>query len=144
MGKRIVIALVLLLWAVPAVATDAWDITDRILSSRTGIASVATYTPTTTTGDTESPTLDTSQCSNGITFTAFGALTGLAQLCNAITAWDAGLDTDICQDINLSSVNGAGTHSVQIIPAPAWFRIVSITNSDSTDKFMVTCTGADQ
>lgn len=139
-GIAIYVALIgaLALLAGSAQADDAWS-RSRVLP--TTDKNWATYTPTTTTGDTQSPTLDTGMCSGGITFTAFGSLTGMAQLCISKVDFDTALNTDQCQNINLTTRDGAGTHSVQIYPPPKFFRIASVTGSDSTLSFMVTCTG---
>ena len=123
-----------------ALADDSWS-KPRVLT-RAG-ENTATYTPTTTTGDTQSPTLDTSLCGNGITITAWDTdLTGVVQLCNATYGFGIALDTAQCQDMNLSAINAAASHSVQIIPSPAWIRFISITNSDSAQLFQVACTGS--
>lgn len=100
---------------------------------------VANLTPD---ANTQTATLNVQRC-EAITVTCYGTnLTGLVQMCNAGYAQAASLDTTTCQDMNLTALDCAATHSVQIEPAPAWIRLAAVTNSGSSQNFQVSCQGS--
>ena len=100
---------------------------------------VANITPD---ANTQTATLKTRLC-EAITVSCYGTnMTGLLQMCNAGYDQAAALDTTTCQSVNLTAIDCASDHSVQVEPAPAWIRMASVTNSGSSQTFQVVCQGS--
>jgi len=100
---------------------------------------VANLTPD---ANTQTATVKTRLC-EAITVSCYGTnMTGLLQMCNGAYAQAAALDTTTCQSVNLTAIDCATDHSVQVEPAPAWIRLASVTNSGSSQNFQVVCQGS--
>lgn len=92
--------------------------------------------------NTQTATVSTRLC-EAITVSCYGTnMTGLVQMCNGVYAQAAGIDTTTCQDVNLTAIDCAVSHSSQVSPAPAWIRLASVTNSGSSQIFQVVCNGS--
>ena len=92
--------------------------------------------------NTQTATVNTQRC-EAITVSCYGAtMTGLVQMCNGNYAQAAAIDKTTCQDVNLTAIDCAATHSSQVSPAPAWMRLASVTNSGSSQIFQVICQGS--
>jgi len=92
--------------------------------------------------NTQTATVNTQRC-EAITVSCYGTnMTGLLQMCNGAYAQAAALDTTTCQSVNLTAIDCATDHSVQVEPAPAWIRLASVTNSGSSQNFQVVCQGS--
>ena len=118
-------------------AVAAWS--NELWPNATSGQHVSTLTPD---ANTQTVTLRTHRC-EAITVSCYGAtMTGLVQMCNAGYAQAAALDKTTCQDVNVTAIDCATTHSSQVSPAPAWMRLASVTNSGSSQIFQVACQGS--
>ena len=146
---RIIIPIIALsLLAGPAFAADYWlnpresgSVVIGAMSPKPG-KNVAEYTPTTTTGNTRSPTLEVSKC-EAILITVYGSdLTGTVQMCDDPYIFGQALSTSECQDMALTALNAASNTGLQIDVLPAFIRFGVVTNADSTQHFQVVCQGS--
>lgn len=139
MRQLTIVAVCLLSFAGQAWAgANVW--TPRNLYPRPG-SNVANITPTTTTGDTQSPTLYTADC-GAIFIELFAtALTVTVQSCKQHYALGIALNELECTNMNFTALDGAATpKGVQIEGGmPSHIRLSSVTNSDSVDSVQVTC-----
>lgn len=141
-----IIALSLL--AGPAFADDSWlnpresgTVVNNAPSPRPG-RNVSEYTPTTTTGNTRSPTLGLSKCES-ILITVYGTdLTGTIQMCDDPYLFGRALSTSECQNMTLTALDAATNTGVQIDVLPAFIRFGVVTNADSSQHFQVVCHGS--
>ena len=141
-----IIALSLL--AGPAFAADYWlnprestAVVNNVPSPKAG-RNVSEYTPTTTTGNTRSPTLEVSKC-EAILITVYGStLTGTIQMCDDPYLFGRALSTSECQDMALTALDAATNTGLQIDVLPAFIRFGVVTNADSTQHFQVVCQGS--
>lgn len=144
--KRTVLLVVLLvmgpMWVSPSFALDTWEDLrgkTRIVIRPSLGRNILNYTPTVTTGDTQSITLNTSLC-KGLVITVFGAtLTAMIQICDQHTAFGDGLNILECRDMPLTAIAGATSYGVQVLPVPGLMRLSSITGSDSAQSVNVVC-----
>lgn len=146
---RIIITIIALSFlAGPAFADDFWlnpresgTVVNNAPSPRPG-KNVSEYTPTTTTGNTRSPTLGLSKC-EAILITVYGAtLTGTIQMCDDPYLFGRALDVEECQDMTLSALDGAVNTGIQIDVLPDFIRFGVVTNADSSQHFQVVCNGS--
>ena len=141
-----IIALSLL--AGPAFAEDLWlnprestAVVNNSPSPRPG-RNVSEYTPTTTTGNTRSPTLELSKCESVI-ITVYGTdLTGTLQMCDDPYKFGRALSTSECQNMTLSALDAATNTAIQTDDLPAFIRFGVVTNADSSQHFQVVCNGS--
>lgn len=141
-----IIALSLL--AGPAFADDSWlnprestAVVNNAPSPRPG-RNVSEYTPTTTTGNTRSPTLELSKCES-IIITVYGSdLTGTIQMCDGPYEFDRALNNSECQDMALTALDAGVNTGMQMDDLPAFLRFGVITNADSSQHFQVVCNGS--
>ena len=133
----------------PAFAEDFWlnpQITHKVVgnnspSTKPGV-NVAEYTPTTTTGNTRSPTIELSKCES-ILLTVYGTdLTGTIQMCDGDYAFGRALDASECQNMTLTALDAATNTGIQIDVLPAFLRFGVVTNADSAQHFQVVCHGS--
>lgn len=132
----------------PAFAVDFWlnprestAVVNNSPSPKPG-RNVSEYTPTTTTGDTRSPTLELSKCES-ILLTVYGSdLTGTIQMCDDPYAFDRALSTSECQNMTLTALDAATNTGIQIDVLPAFIRFGVVTNADSSQHFQVVCQGS--
>ena len=145
--KRTVLLAVLLVLgsalASPSFALDTWEDLrgkSRIVIRPSLGRNILNYTPTLTTGDTQSPTVNTSLC-GGLTITVFGStLTAEMQICNQVTVLgDAEPAVLECRDMPLTAVDGSASYGIQVLPVPGLMRLASITGSDSAQSFNIVC-----
>jgi len=131
----------------PAFADDFWlnprestSVVHNVPSPRPG-KNVSEYTPTTTTGNTRSPTLELSKCES-ILITVYGStLTGTIQMCDDPYVFGRALSTSECQNMTLTALDAATNTGIQIDVLPAFMRLV-VTNADSAQHFQVVCNGS--
>jgi len=141
-----IIALSLL--AGPAFAADYWlnprestATVHNVPSPRPG-KNASEYTPTTTTGNTRSPTLELSKCES-IIITVYGTdLTGTIQMCDDPYEFGRALSTSECQNMTLSALDAATNTAIQMDDLPVFLRFGVITNADSAQHFQVVCNGS--
>ena len=146
--RAIITIIALSLLAGPAFAADYWltprestAVVNNAPSPRPG-KNVAEYTPTTTTGNTRSPTLELSKCESVI-ITAYGTdLTGTLQMCDDPYEFGRALSTSECQNMTLSALNAATNTAVMMDDLPAFIRFGVVTNADSAQHFQVVCNGS--
>lgn len=133
----------------PAFADDTWlnprestAVVHNVPSPRPG-QNASEYTPTTTTGNTRSPTLELSKC-DSVLITVYGSdLTGTIQMCDDPYLFGRALDTSECQNMTLTTLDAATNTAIQITEAlPVFIRFGVITNADSAQHFQVVCNGS--
>lgn len=147
--RFIITIIALSLLAGPAFAVDFWlnprhstAVANNAPSPKPG-RNVSEYTPTTTTGNTRSPTLEISKC-DSVLITVYGSdLTGTIQMCDDPYIFDRALSTSECQNMTLTALDAATNTGIQITEAlPAFIRFGVVTNADSLQHFQVVCNGS--
>ena len=145
----IITIIALSLLAGPAFAADYWlnprESTSTVNNAPTPRPgrNVSEYTPTTTTGNTRSPTLGLSKCES-VLITVYGSdLTGTIQMCDDSYLFGIALNTSQCQNMTLTALDAATNTGIQITEAlPAFIRFGVVTNADSSQHFQVVCSGS--
>ena len=130
MRHRIILLVVLGLALAGEAGAGANEWSIKNLYPRPG-DNVSTITPTTTTGNTQSPTVGGVANCGGVLITIFGAtLTATVQLCHAHYLLGAALNEAECTNMNLTGLDGASTRKgVQVTGAmPSHIRLAGVTN----------------